>query len=451
MSYMSKLKVAIIGAGPSGFGAAEVLRQAPFKDHFTFTIYERNDYVGGKCQTILKDGSIAEGKIGGYELGAGFIPRHARSYAELMRIIKRYHISLRSMRQPHRPTYQYMQDGQVVPVGRLHVSQLFSKPHIFFRTLVSYLNCAFMYARYGRPGRGFAHIPAGLTRPLPSTSNPAILARYAHVVQGFGYADMDDPYLRPALPYYYRYLEPAMKPTLSMVDGGTQAIWAAVAKTYPPDSIRLNEAVQRITRTPDKVLVRTARGSEEYDYVIIGTSLKVAMGYLDISSEQKAFMSKMKYNHYPTVICKVAGLQAVATFNLAACLDKQQLGRVVFCSQQHPDSDTATLNLYVDPKRKVDDKTIIDEVEISLREDFGATLLEKDTARVFHWDDYFGHLSQQDIADGWYEKFEQDIQGKNRTLYLSSGLRMETMGASVQYATTQTKKYARAWLKQLAS
>jgi protoporphyrinogen oxidase len=261
---------------------------------------------------------------------------------------------------------------------------------------------------------------------------------------------MDDPYLRPPLMYYYRYLELAMKPTLSMVVGGTQTIWAKVAATYPSQSIRLNERVLSVRRTPEAVSVRTAKGTETYDYVIIGTSLKDAQHYLDVSPKQKEFMNRMKYNHYPTVLCRVSGLNAVSSFNISACLDIKQLGRIVYCSQQHADSDVTTLNLYIDPKRgKVDDKTIIDEVETSLREDFGAELLEKDKAQVFRWDDYFGHLSEQDIRGGWYEKFERDIQGKDRTLFLSSGLRMETMGASVQYATTQTKKYARGWLKQV--
>jgi len=448
MSYMPKRKVAIIGAGPSGLAAAEVLRQAPFAEHFDITIYESNDYVGGKCQTVLPDGKTAAGTIGGYELGAGFIPKYARSYADLMHIIRRYGIKLRSMEQPDRATYHYVRNGQSVSVGQLRLRFLFTRPLTFIRTLASYISYGLKYVLYGRPKHGFAGLPAGLKRQrVPRTFNPALLARYAHVIAGFGYADIDDPYLRPALLYYYRYLEPAMKPTLSMVDGGTQSIWSAVAATYPDGAIRLQERVEHVSRTPEKVVVKSIHGTAEYDHVIIGTSLKAAQHYLDVSPEQKKLMAQMKYNHYVTVLCRVSGLSAVATFNLSACMDNQQLGRVLFCSMQHPDSDITTLNLYVDPKRTVSDKTIIDEVETSLREDFGATLLEKDTAQVFHWDDYFGHLSEQDIADGWYEQFEQAIQGKDRTLYLSSGLHMETMGDSVQYATRQTKKYAEAWLQ----
>jgi hypothetical protein len=446
MSYMPKLRVAIIGAGPSGFGAAEVLRQDAFRKGYAITIYESNDYVGGKCRTVLADGTAAEGALGGYELGAGFIPKYARSYAALVKLTKRYGITLRSMQQPHRASYQYVKNGKAASVGQLPIRLLLTRPQRFFSVLASYIHVTVKYMRYGRAKRGFEGLPPGLKQFLPKDYNPVIFARYAHVIAGFGYADMDDPYLRPAQLYYYRYMEPAMKPPLSMVDGGTQAIWEAVAATYPAGTIRLNERVQKITRTPEKVLVRTAHGSEEYDYLIVGTSLKVAMNYLDVADDQKKFMSKMKYNHYLTVLCKVSGITAVETFNLSACTDNTQLGRVVLCSKQNPDSDIVTLNLYVDPKRKMSDKTIMNEVETSLWEDFGATLLDKGSAQVFHWDDYFGHLSEQDILDGWYENFDRDIQGSNRTLYLSSGLRMETMGASVEYATKQTKKYARAWL-----
>jgi protoporphyrinogen oxidase len=447
---MQKRRIAIIGAGPSGFGVAEVLRQEEFIDHFDITIYESSGYVGGKCRTILEDGSIANGSLGGYEVGAGFVPRFARSYADLMHIIKKNNIKLRSVEQPNRPTYHYVKNGKTVSVGQLHIRQLFIKPGVFIEVLLSYLGYTAKYIRYGNPKRiGFSKLPEALKKTLPKNYNPPALSRYAHVVQGFGYADIDDAYLRPPLAYYFAYLEPAMKPPLSMINGGTQGIWAKVASTYPKDCIRLNEPVKSIHRSKEKVTVKTAKGSEDYDYLVVATSLKAALGYLDISATQREFISRMKYNHYITILCKVSGLEAVGTFNLSACTDNTRLGQVLFCSKQDENSDIVTLNLYIDTHKKVSDETILKDAEDSLMKDFGATLVEKQEARIFHWDDYFGHLSEHDINEGWYDVFEQDFQGKNRTLYVSSGLHMETIGGAVQYATKQTKKYATAWLNQI--
>ena len=45
-------KIIIIGAGPSGLGAAYRLRELEYKD---WQIYEKNDYVGGLSASFKDD------------------------------------------------------------------------------------------------------------------------------------------------------------------------------------------------------------------------------------------------------------------------------------------------------------------------------------------------------------------------------------------------------------
>jgi hypothetical protein len=442
---MQKLKVAIIGAGPSGFGVAEILRQKSLREHFDITIYESNDHVGGKCWTILEEGTSANSASSGHEVGAGFIPKYARSYADFMRIIKKYDIKLRKFQRASE--LLMLQDGAASTTGQLSAGLLVTNPSLFFKIFADYVKHAVLYARYGSTKHiGYTNLPKALTRPLPLDHNDAMFLRFAHVMQGFGYADMDDPYLRPPLAYYYRYLELTMRSPLYMVEGGTQSIWEKVAETYPQGTIRLNEAVLRVKRTPEKVIITTANDVATYDYLVVATPLKAAQKYLDITKQQKEFMSQMKYNHYITVLCKASGIKEGGTFNLSACSDRERLDQVFFSYKQDPNSDTVTLNLFIKPGDASDDKTILDNVDKSLPRDFGAKLLDKRKAKIFHWDDYFGHLGSEDLASGWYDDFEMDYQDKNRTLFVSSGLHMETIGASIQYATKVTKKYAKIWL-----
>ena len=442
MCLMTKIKVAIIGAGPSGFGAAEVLRSKPYRDAFEFTIYESNNYVGGKCRTVLRDGAVANGKMGGYEVGAGYIPTHARSYKDLMDIIKRYDVSLRSIKQPGREIFDFVEHGG----RRVSIKQL--KPRNFIPVLSSYLSYAFTYVFCnGNKNAGFTHLSKRLLTPL-NPSNIGVYKRFSHVVQGFGYADIDDLYLRPMLPYYHRYLDPMMRPSLSMINGGTQGLWAKVTEHYSAQEIKLNTQVLSIERFEDRVVVATKDKSEAYDYLIIATPLKPTLKYLDFTPEEKMFVERMKHNHFVTVLCEVTGINAIATFNLSACNDRSRVGDVVFCHKEHADQDTVTLNLYVDPKAPLDDAAILDSVERSLRDDFDAELLNRSTAKIFHWEDYFGHLGISELQNAWYDTFDRDLQGKKRTLFVSSGLHMETVGASVQYATRMTKEYAESWVSQ---
>ena len=59
MCYERNTKnIAIIGSGISGLGIAYILANL---DDYEFTIYEKNDYIGGHSRTVEID--TAQGKI----------------------------------------------------------------------------------------------------------------------------------------------------------------------------------------------------------------------------------------------------------------------------------------------------------------------------------------------------------------------------------------------------
>jgi len=76
---LSKRKIAIIGTGISGLGAAHLLHP-----HCDITVYEKNDYIGGHSRTL--DVPLSSG--GSVPVDTGFIVFNRRNYPLLCRLFK---------------------------------------------------------------------------------------------------------------------------------------------------------------------------------------------------------------------------------------------------------------------------------------------------------------------------------------------------------------------------
>lgn len=443
---MSKTRVAIIGAGPSGFGVAEVLRSKENKKHFNITMYERNGYVGGKCCTVSINGKVTNGRSHGYEAGAVLVSKHMHSYADLIKLLEKYDLDTEVFNSYGQPMTTYFKRGKQLPVKQFYLRQILVKPKKLLRGFKSFDKYVYNYLYY-LPGKhaGYTNRPRALNRNFSKIYTRSVYTRLSAVIQGYGYADLDDRHLTPPALYYDQYLELGdVEFPLHTVNVGTQGIWAKIASTYPADIIRLNTEVKRIERKPEKVTIITDHGSEDYDYLFVATPIKPAVKYLDLGAQEKVFLSRMKHNHYVSILGRTEGLATLGTFNIDNCTDNKKIGRVLGGYRRYPESDMTVLYMYLPENSRLNDEQIINKAVKSLNEDFNAQLLEPQKAKVFHWDDYFEHLNTKDLNKGWYDNFEEYFQAKNRTYFVGGGLHMETMGAAVQYATEETQKFVSA-------
>ncbi len=425
-----KIKVAVIGAGPSGLSAAEVLRE---DSRFEVTLYEKNSWVGGKCHTVFPDGTVTNGQKGGYEVGAVAITSKSSGYNELRELICKYDIPTSRFKDSSRSSF-------VFKPGSPNYVKALLKPN----GLLAY---GFEYLRYRRSKHaGYTNRPKVLNKSLSERYSPEVVSRFSHVVQGFGYAEFEDPALTPAVLYYHQYLEFGhLSLPLHTIDIGTQGIWARIAESYEAEQLLLNHDVTSIKRSPKGVKVTANHITKDYDYVVVSTPLSAAVRYLDQSADDAAFMSKMRYNHYVTILCEVDGLDAIGTLNRGACEQNDLLGEVMLNYKRFKDSNIGCLYLYQPKGKNYSDKELIELADKSLRNNLDASIVDKSKALVYHWKDYFGHLSQADLDDGWYNKFEDTYQLKNRTLFVSSGLHFETINASVQYGTREALRAIKQW------
>lgn len=437
---MKKLKVAIIGAGASGFASAEVLRQ---DSRFEITIFERNDYVGGKCLTVFTDGKICNGKSGGYEMGAVLVSKHAKSYRDLIELIEKYNIPLEVHEEKTRDFSIHLRNGKPHQDKTIDWSELFKKPKSFWNDFRRVDKYALDYAHYsGQRHYQYANRPKALNKTLSKVYGKPILYRTASVMQGFGYADLDDKRLTPPVLYYHQYIDPVdVVAPLYRLPNGTQGIWSTIAASYPKSAIKLNQEVQKVIRSGDKIKLTANDQTYDFDYLIVATPLKPTLKYLDLNREEQNFLAKMKHNPYVTILAEVEGLAAMATFDILACSNRKRIGDVLLGYKRYPDSNWAALYLYLKPGQEFNQKTILKQVERSLDKNYHAKLVDPSSVIIRYWEDYFGHLDTKSLNAKWYEEFDKKFQNQKHTLFVSSGLHMETVGASVEYATAKTKEF----------
>ena len=83
----TSLRIAIIGGGVAGIGAAYLLQRK-----HSVTIYERNDYLGGHTHTI----TIPDGPEVGVAVDTGFIVLNDRTYPMLNRFLSELQVPIRN-------------------------------------------------------------------------------------------------------------------------------------------------------------------------------------------------------------------------------------------------------------------------------------------------------------------------------------------------------------------
>jgi oxygen-dependent protoporphyrinogen oxidase len=467
MVCLKIIKVAIIGCGPSGLTAADTLRD--IDPRFDITLFERSGHVGGKCNSILPDGSILNGRTNGYDLGAVVYIKNSRSYKDAIELAEKYKLKFEHpFVNPYHsfehvfpflkskqvidatapPSFLLYKNGKPSPLLYIpfHPKNIILNPKRFISSIYGIYKLIihlFSYFKYSENPMDFNHFTAhSFSDIYPDSIDPV----FSTFVQGFGYMDASNKDLAPALTYYYRYIQPDMVgKTFIKFSDGIQTMWYRIAESFPREDIRLNAGVSQIRRSDNKILVSSKCGEECFDYLIVATPLKRTLEFMDFSEKETELVSRMKHNHYITVMFKSEGFPAFAIGNMTNQMNSDRIGHVVFAYKPYPDSNIMNAYLYM-PKGSFSDQDIIDRVEADMQSDFNTTMIEKEFAKVFHWDDYFGHLSTDDIQSGWFSTFDSMLQNKHRTLFVSSGLHMETVGASISYSKKMVSDIAPKWL-----
>ncbi|MCI5048798.1 MAG: FAD-dependent oxidoreductase [Rickettsiales bacterium] len=283
------MKIAIIGSGISGLGAAYLLHQ----EH-DITLYEKNNYLGGHSRTI--EAQTADGPI---PVDTGFIVFNYRNYPNLTGLFKQIDVPVAISDM----SFAASIDDGWMEYGTQSLSNVFAQKRNLLRP---------QFWRMIRDTFTFNKRAMTYLNKDPSISLGQCLDELGmgewfrnYFILAMGGAIWSTP-LQQMLAFpaqtFVRFfdnhglLTVNDQPQWYTVKGGSREYVKRVSEPFK-DRIQLGCGVQRVTRTADGVEVSDERGDvQHYDQVIFACHSDQAMALLETpSKEERITVGNVRY------------------------------------------------------------------------------------------------------------------------------------------------------------
>ena len=420
-------RIGIIGAGAAGLSLALALRDAGFR---SVTVLEREASPGGKCRTYRADGR-------NWELGAVM---GTTDYRDTLELMDRAGMEPWRERRPVR-----CEDDSFIPQGFWPTERL-CPGWIGLEELpagiIQILRYHALAPRYGAAfAPGHAGTPAELADPFQAwvdrhrmhTLAKAIAVPYTT----FGYGYYDEA---PAA-YVLKYFEPGLVRSLALQQKffkwkeGIQTLWERLAAEL---DVRYSLDIGRIRRG-DSVSVEgreSVSGAPfriEFDRLVLACPLDEALGFLDVSEEERDLYPRILYKDYRVYLKRASGFRVPAGF-APGRFDRSGIGRAMIWDERVPGSGVHTF--YVLGDGAVSDEEIEAGLDQDIR-DMGGEGGE--TIAKVRWK-YYPHVSTEDYRSGWYERFE-GIQGRDRTYACGEIASFSTVERTIRYSRDLARRF----------
>jgi oxygen-dependent protoporphyrinogen oxidase len=414
------LKIAVIGAGAAGISAAFRLHK---KGYENITVYEKNDYVGGKVASVEYEGEM-------YEFGAVWVPG---SYKTIQDYIKEFDIEL--IDAPEVKSFNLRENKQN------DYFESFLKENKVIDGLKSLLATELAILTSGQFLQvGFTSKNKELNMPFSEYLNKhpklkPVAKLLAPIISGCGYGYYSEV---PTL-YMFKFIKMLLdSPILSALNGKSTAIskegysfiFATLANLLK--DVRLNSEVTSIKRKindfGDFEIEITANGrTEVYDRVIVSTDLTMANKIMDVSPKEKKLFSKIKNYSYIVTMFEATGLGSHTTSIVKENARVETKGRTIILAESPFKKD-----LY-QTWRLADWNMTTEELHAILKEEvehLGGTL--GNIVKEIQWS-YFPHVGQKDLDNGFYDKLNS-LQGEMGTYYVGGIFNFETVEHTSKFA-----------------
>lgn len=369
------MKVAVIGAGFSGMLAAYLLE----KEGIDVTIYEKEAYIGGHCQSIVSKNIYTE-------LGTTF--SFSNSIKELLielHVDYREHFIYRNYIDEHYNCIEHM--------SREDVSMLINeldKLRVILSRYHESLN-----------GINFGHIHKDLNVSFKEFEKKHQLKYISQVItpflSSFGLGSIDD------LQAYYIFKVFDIKTLYSFIRGekllsfnkGTSELIAKLSQNIT--DVRYALEVKNVEVVKDKVKIETPYGSEFFDKVLITTKLP-----RDVIKDKlyNQLMEKIETNPFISIAYEVYNKDLATTY-YKANLGKRGKIQFFFSSKQ---GNRTTLVAYA---YGVINKEIVDGITRDI-EKFGVKIKQIITVKQWY---IFPHLKKENLTQDFYK----DINDRQKT------------------------------------
>lgn len=401
-------KICIIGAGPAGLSVAHFLNQKEYKN---IKIIEKNDTAGGKCCSInYEDRS--------YELGAVL---GDSGYRTTMSIVKKT-VSSRSM-----PPKGYLSDFNG---GAKSLQKRCWELPLMLEALFRYIPVKIFNRRLRKPGFDYFDSQFHDTFYEWTRRNnfSQIYNAFEPIFAGFGYDYFEDipaAYVVKFFTWSVMFSGLFFNQRVFVWKDGIQDMWRRVAKDF---DVHYSTEIKQIKRG-EKVELETLKEKFESDILILACPLDNTMAFLDVTSDEREFFSKIRYIDYQTYLCFVDGLPEANRHDyIMPNITDRRKGHMIVWYKRWADSNLVTVYVISDWEKS--DNAIINAIETDLKR-LGAKL--KGVHSFKKWN-YFPHVSTEDFKNGFYENLE-GLQGNNNTYYIGELLSFP----SVEHVTRYSK------------
>ncbi len=271
MSHNDNMKIAIIGTGISGLGAAYLLHP-----QYDVTIYEKNEYIGGHSRTVTieKDGRQIP-------VDTGFIVFNYRNYHHLTRLFERLAVPVQK---------SDMSFGASIADGWLEYGSkgMFAQKRNLLRP--AYLKMLGDILRFNRQATVYiqAHQDATLAQCLDDLNMGDWFRRY--YLQAMGAAIWScsvDTILKFPAGSFIRFFDNHGLLTVNdhpqwyTVTGGSREYVARLTQGFA-DRIRLQCGVEKVVRQDGRLTVHDSHGgTDTYDKVVFACHADEALAMID--------------------------------------------------------------------------------------------------------------------------------------------------------------------------
>lgn len=295
MTKGARKKIAIIGGGISGLGAAYLLHP-----HHNITVYEKNDYVGGHSRTV--EVPTLHGSI---PVDTGFIVFNHRNYPLLSSLFSHLNVAVKE---------SDMSFGVSIRNGWLEYSTRQARRNIIFSQKVNlfrpqFWRMIFDILKFNRKARFYLESSSSLT--LGQCLDELRMGKWfrEYFLLAIGSAIWSTPLSKmlefPALTFIrffdnHGLLTIKDQPKWYTVDGGSREYVKRLTASFSK-RILVNCGVEKVSRQTKGIVLKDARGkTSHFDEVIFACHADQALDLIDKpTKDERAVLGNLHYqsNH----------------------------------------------------------------------------------------------------------------------------------------------------------
>lgn len=301
------MRIAVIGSGVAGLVAARTLHAA-----HEITLYEGNDYLGGHAHTV-----VVQDRGQPVSLDTGFIVFNRQNYPRFSRLLE----DLGVASQPSEMSFGVSCRACGIEYSSRGISGLFAQsaqafsPR-FYRMTADIVRFNRWAGRQTTLGELVSQTIGDLRKD--GAFSDEFFRHYLLPMTGAIWSstgvDVDAMPLSFLLTFFRNHglLQTHRHPRWRTVTGGSQRYVDALSRPFI-DRVRLGSPVLAVRRHAHDVEVRTDRGWERFDKVVLATHTDQALRLLeDPSREEHAALAAVGYRRNEAVLHTDAGILAAA-------------------------------------------------------------------------------------------------------------------------------------------